>query len=161
MLIEELHQLEQLCLQKKLVLVTAESCTGGGVAYAITSIAGSSRWFDRGFVTYSNTSKQEMLGVEANTIEKCGAVSEEVAIEMAIGALNHSQADISLAITGIAGPEGGSPQKPVGTCYFAWGGSVFDSLSELQCFAGDRHAIRSQAIQFSLAKLITLIAKHY
>src|SRR5258708_6846429 len=105
----------QLLKAHKLMLTTAESCTGGQIAEAITQIAGSSQWFDRGFVTYSNAAKQEMLGVKKITLEQAGAVSAETAAEMAEGALRHSHAQISIAVTGIAGPTGGSVDKPVGT----------------------------------------------
>src|SRR3990167_5136864 len=98
-----------------LLLATAESCTGGGLSYWITSVPGSSDWYERGFVTYSNAAKIEMLGVRSATLEKFGAVSEEIAREMALGALAHSKANVSIAVTGIAGPDGGTPDKPVGT----------------------------------------------
>jgi len=101
-------------------LVTAESCTGGWVSQALTSVAGSSEWFERGFVTYSNAAKQELLGVRKKTLEIHGAVSEETASEMALGALEHSRGTLALAITGVAGPGGGTPAKPVGTVCFAW-----------------------------------------
>src|ERR1035437_4219013 len=104
---------------KGLMLTTAESCTGGWVAQAVTAIAGSSAWFERGFVTYSDAAKQEMLGVSARTLAAHGAVSEQTARKMAIGALAHSHAQVALAITGIAGPDGGSAEKPVGTVCFA------------------------------------------
>src|SRR5512141_3179299 len=107
---------------KGLMLTTAESCTGGWVAQAVTAIAGSSDWFERGFVTYSDAAKQEMLGVSAATLAAHGAVSEQTAREMAAGAIAHSRAQVALAITGIAGPSGGSPQKPVGMVCFAWTG---------------------------------------
>jgi nicotinamide-nucleotide amidase len=103
-------------------LATAESCTGGGVAYQLTETAGSSAWFERGFVTYSNLAKVEMLGVKQSTLESFGAVSEQVVRAMAEGALSHSQAQVSIAITGIAGPEGGSKEKPVGSVWFGWAG---------------------------------------
>jgi len=134
------------------MLVTAESCTGGGLAYAITAIPGSSKWFERGFVTYSNESKQELLGVSSNTLEKYGAVSEQTVIEMAHGALRNSHADFSIAITGIAGPDGGTAEKPVGTVWFAWG--TKDKIqSQLKFFQGDRKSIREQAIEYALGLL--------
>ncbi len=131
------------------LLVTAESCTGGWVAQVATSLAGSSDWFERGFVTYSNASKEELLGVRRETLERHGAVSEETAREMALGALAHSRATIALAITGIAGPGGGSPGKPVGTVCFAWagGGRV---RAETGHFAGDREAVRRQSVERAL-----------
>ena len=115
-------RLAELLKNRHAMLATAESCTGGGVAYAITAIPGSSHWFDRGFVVYTNESKIEMLGVDASLIKKHGAVSEPVARALAEGSLKHSHADYSLAITGIAGPGGGTDEKPVGTVWFAWAG---------------------------------------
>ncbi|MFU8797894.1 MAG: CinA family protein [Gammaproteobacteria bacterium] len=138
------------------MLVTAESCTGGGLAYAITAIPGSSHWFERGFVTYSNISKEELLGVKPEILEEYGSVSEEAAIEMAKGALLHSHAQFSIAITGVAGPEGGTPNKPVGTIYFAWG-SLEKIYSQRHFFKGNRYMIRKQAIAFALAKCHQLL----
>jgi nicotinamide-nucleotide amidase len=139
--------------QHQIKLVTAESCTGGGLAQAITAIPGSSGWFERGFVTYSNASKQELLGVKSSTLETYGAVSEQTAIEMAEGALRASHAQLSIAITGIAGPDGGSADKPVGTVWFAWSLNNV-TQSELQLFSGDRLSIREQAVIFALEKLL-------
>ena len=138
-------------------IVTAESCTGGGVAYAITSLPGSSKWFDRAFVTYSNAAKQQMLGVSSATLEQYGAVSEQTAIEMAQSALGLSEADISLSITGIAGPDVGTQDKPIGTVCFAWASDHFATTSIQQQFSGDRRDIRQQAIAFSLHKMMALI----
>jgi nicotinamide-nucleotide amidase len=135
-------------------LSLAESCTGGMVATAITSIAGSSAWFDRGFVTYSNAAKIDMLGVSENTLNTFGAVSEQTAAEMALGALKNSCAQISGSITGIAGPDGGSPEKPVGTVCFAWTGSDSPLATDTQLFHGDRQSIREQAAMHMLAGLI-------
>ncbi|KLV06761.1 damage-inducible protein CinA [Photobacterium aquae] len=132
------------------VAATAESCTGGGVATAITDIAGSSAWFDRAFVTYSNEAKQEMLGVAAQTLDSHGAVSEAVVREMAAGALAHSRADISVAISGIAGPGGGSESKPVGTVWFAWADRHGWISAERYLFEGDRSAVRAQAVTVAL-----------
>lgn len=132
------------------VAATAESCTGGGVATAITDIAGSSAWFDRAFVTYSNEAKQEMLGVAAQTLDSHGAVSEAVVREMAAGALAHSRADISVAISGIAGPGGGSESKPVGTVWFAWADRHGWISAERYQFDGDRSAVRAQAVTVAL-----------
>lgn len=137
-------------------LVTAESCTGGGLSYWITHIAGSSDWFERGFVTYSNAAKVEMLGVNACTLESHGAVSEQTAREMAEGALQRSNAQISIAITGIAGPTGGSAQKPVGTVWIAWAGRHLDMKTALEIFSGDRQAIRLGAIKKALEGLLEL-----
>jgi nicotinamide-nucleotide amidase len=130
-------------------LATAESCTGGWVAQAITAIAGSSDWFDRGFVTYSNEAKQEMLGVHAETLEGHGAVSEETAREMAQGALARSKATVALAVTGIAGPGGGSPEKPVGMVCFAWV-TRQAARAETKRFSGDRESVRRQSVIHAL-----------
>ncbi|UTV28201.1 CinA family protein [Photobacterium atrarenae] len=133
---------------------TAESCTGGGVSMAITEIAGSSVWFDRAFVTYSNEAKQQMLGVAAATLAEHGAVSEAVAAEMATGALVHSDASISVSVSGIAGPGGGSVLKPVGTVCFSWADRTGWTASETCHFAGDRQAVRTQAIEKALCGLL-------
>lgn len=144
--------------KRKLKLVIAESCTGGGLAYAITAISGSSDWFERGFITYSNQSKEEMLGVKPEIIKKFGAVSEETAIEMAQGALSHSAAQLSIAITGIAGPDGGTADKPVGTVWIAYGkeNKIFASHF---LFPGERDEIRHQAIEKALQQVWTYIIK--
>ena len=131
------------------VLVTAESCTGGWVAQAVTAIDGSSHWFDRGFVTYSNDAKQELLGVRGETLERHGAVSEDTAREMAQGALARSKGTVALAITGIAGPGGGSLEKPVGTVCFAWAGKR-GVRSETRRFMGDRQSVRRQSVIHAL-----------
>jgi nicotinamide-nucleotide amidase len=127
------------------MLVTAESCTGGWVAQALTSIAGSSDWFERGFITYSDDSKQDLLGVRSETLTRHGAVSEETAREMAQGALERSKGTLALAVTGVAGPGGGSAAKPVGMVCFAWAskGAV---RSETQRFSGDRESVRKQSV---------------
>jgi len=138
--------------QKK--LVTAESCTGGWVAKCCTDMAGSSAWFERGFVTYSNQAKQDQLSVAAATLEKNGAVSLAVVEEMALGALNHSQANISVAITGIAGPDGGTETKPVGTVWIAWGLQNAGVHSICFQFDGDRDSIRRQAVFEALSGII-------
>lgn len=148
---------KQLKLQKILV-ATAESCTGGWVSEAITAIPGSSSWFDRGFVTYSNAAKQEMLGVKAITLDQFGAVSEETASEMAAGALKNSQAQLSVSITGIAGPDGGSDDKPVGTVWFAWADQN-SIISKQHIFTGDRASIREQAVITALDGLLELSKK--
>jgi nicotinamide-nucleotide amidase len=139
------------------MLVTAESCTGGWVAQELTAIAGSSSWFDRGFVTYSNEAKQEMLGVRAETLAKHGAVSEETAAEMARGALEKSRGTLSLAITGIAGPSGGTPAKPVGTVCFAWATKGQAPRAETKRFPGDREAVRRQSVEHALAGMLELL----
>lgn len=134
-------------------MATAESCTGGLIAGACTDIAGSSDWFERGFVSYSNQAKTEMLGVDAALIDAHGAVSEAVALAMAQGAVAHSRAQCSLAVTGVAGPGGGSPAKPVGTVWFGW--SV-DGQSDAEClrFDGDRTAVRQQTVEHALKGLL-------
>ncbi|WP_313705511.1 CinA family protein [Massilia sp.] len=141
---------------KRLVLATAESCTGGGVSQAITEIAGSTGWFDCGFVTYSNNSKTELLDVSAALIAQFGSVSEEVAAAMAEGALSNSVADVALSTTGIAGPTGAVPGKPVGTVCFGWsrGGA---SMTERLVFQGDRHAVREQTVIHALRGLLRFI----
>lgn len=135
-------------------VATAESCTGGFVAEVLTAAAGSSAWFERGFVTYSNDAKREMLGVAAETLTRCGAVSEETAREMAAGALRHSHATRALAITGIAGPGGGTPQKPVGTVCFAWAEQQHPLRSATRHFQGDRAAVRRQSVMTALQGLL-------
>ncbi|MFZ3088280.1 MAG: CinA family protein, partial [Methylotenera sp.] len=125
-----------------LMLAMAESCTGGMTAQAITSVAGSSEWFDRGFVTYSNAAKIDMLGVSSETLDKFGAVSEQTASEMALGALKNSASQIAGSITGIAGPDGGTEAKPVGMVCFAWAGQNFPVSTDTQLFHGNREQIR-------------------
>jgi nicotinamide-nucleotide amidase len=136
------------------ILALAESCTGGMVAQAVTSIAGSSGWFDRGFVSYSNLAKIEMLGVSNKTLDTYGAVSEQTAIEMASGALINSHAKITGSITGIAGPDGGTPEKPVGTICFAWAEANKPITTITKHFQGDRQEIRQQAAITMMAGLI-------
>ncbi len=138
-------------------LSTAESCTGGMVAASITELAGSSEWFERGYVTYSNQAKSEDIDVSQNLIEQYGAVSDQVARAMAFGAKQNSGSDIALSITGIAGPTGGSPEKPVGTVCFAWVLANDQMISETKYFEGDRQQIRQQACDFSLRKLLDLL----
>lgn len=137
-------------------LAVAESCTGGWVAQCLTAIAGSSEWFERGFVTYSNEAKQEMLGVSSSLLDEQGAVSQPTAVAMATGALRHSHADWALAITGIAGPAGGSPEKPVGTVCFAWAGTDGQLATETCHFAGNREEVRAQSVARALAGLLEL-----
>ncbi len=140
-----------------LSLTSAESCTGGWVAKQITDLAGSSSIFDRGFVTYSNESKQDMLNVTKQTLDSFGAVSEQVAIEMAEGAIKNSQADIALSITGVAGPDGGTTEKPVGMVCFGWKQRNHKTLSTTIHFDGDRDSVRAQAVDFALSGVINLI----
>lgn len=146
------------CLKKRVVVATAESCTGGGVATAITRISGSAKWFDRGFVTYSNDAKREMLGVSQACLRRHGAVSEEVAREMALGALHHSPADICVAITGIAGPTGGSRAKPAGTVWFAWASRDGFVQSRGFRFPGNRVEVRLASVYVALQGLTDLLA---
>ncbi|KAF3981718.1 MAG: nicotinamide-nucleotide amidohydrolase family protein [Methylococcales symbiont of Hymedesmia sp. n. MRB-2018] len=146
-LVKLARQLGESLKHKGLKLVTAESCTGGGLAQAITDIAGSSAWFDRGFVTYSNQSKIEMLQVKQVSLEKYGAVSKQVALEMVDGALENSDADIAVAVTGIAGPTGGSEQKPVGAVYIAFKIKNKEKQCVGRSFFGDRDNIRKQVVK--------------
>lgn len=148
------EQLGRICQPHGLTVATAESCTGGWVAQVITHTAGSSAWFERGFVTYANVAKTDMLGVRSITIETFGAVSLETASEMATGALNNSNALISLSVTGIAGPTGGSAEKPVGTVCFGWCRKGDLPFCERQLFTGDRESIRRQAVIHALLGLI-------
>lgn len=140
--------------ERSLTLATAESCTGGWVAQVVTHTAGSSAWFERGFVTYANEAKIEMLGVRPQTLSCHGAVSLETAEEMATGALKNSNALISLSITGIAGPTGGSPDKPVGTVCFAWCSRGHTAEVARRQFPGNRESIRRQAVVFALEGLL-------
>jgi nicotinamide-nucleotide amidase len=132
------------------LLVTAESCTGGWVAQSVTAVGGSSEWFERGFVTYSNASKEELLGVRRETLERHGAVSEETAREMALGALAASRGTFALAITGVAGPTGGTPAKPVGMVCLAWASKDGSVRSETRHFTGDRETVRRQSVMRAL-----------
>ncbi|AAZ98148.1 CinA protein [Thiobacillus denitrificans ATCC 25259] len=158
---EELHHLA-VELSEKLrargwMLATAESCTGGWVGQLLTSLPGSSHWYERGFITYANAAKVEMLGVPADLLERHGAVSEEIASAMAAGALTYSHAQAALAVSGIAGPGGGTPQKPVGLVCYGWAladGTVMSSTCRLD---GDREEIRSRAVAASLRGLIELV----
>jgi nicotinamide-nucleotide amidase len=140
--------------KRKLKLATAESCTGGWIAQAVTSIAGSSEWFERGFVTYSNQAKRELLGVRARTLSRHGAVSEATAREMAAGALARSHAQVAVAVTGIAGPGGGTRGKPVGTVCFAWAQKKRAAESVVRRFSGGREGIRRQSVAFALRGLL-------
>jgi nicotinamide-nucleotide amidase len=147
-----------------MVLSTAESCTAGGVAYAVTIRPGSSAWFDRGFITYSNESKVQQLGVSTAYLRDYGAVSEPVARQMALGALTHSTAQIAVAVTGIAGPDGGTPEKPVGTVCFGWAirrdpAAAPWVQTATRHFDGDRAAIRTQSIVTALEETVSLLRK--
>ncbi|MFA6038221.1 MAG: CinA family protein [Legionellales bacterium] len=141
---------------QKITVCTAESCTGGYLAQMLTTLPGSSDWFDCGFVTYSNSSKQKLLNVPENTILKHGAVSEQVAISMAQGALDQSSADLAIAITGIAGPTGATADKSVGTVWFAWQLRERDAITRCEHFLGDRTAIREQAVAKALGMILQI-----
>ena len=151
------ESLAEAMLINRHLLVTAESCTGGGIAHALTSLAGSSQWFERGFVTYSNESKQDLLQVAVDTLNRYGAVSEECAGEMAAGALLNSRADIAVSVTGIAGPDGGSDDKPVGTVCFGWARRQQTPLTARTVFPGDREQVREQSIQMALQGLLDIL----
>ena len=142
--------------RRRWLMATAESCTGGMIAAACTDLAGSSNWFERGFVTYSNDAKTEMLGVDAALIAGHGAVSEEVARAMAQGALRHSRAQAAVAVTGVAGPGGGSADKPVGTVWFGWA-TPAGVVSQQRRFDGDRAAIRVATVEHALRRLVELL----
>lgn len=135
-------------------MTCAESCTGGGVAKVITDVPGSSAWFDYGFVTYSNQAKEVLVGVKAETLAQYGAVSGEVVEEMAAGALNKAGADYAIAISGIAGPDGGTPEKPVGTVWFGFAARQENGFVRRMQFDGDRNRVRQQAVQFALETLL-------
>ncbi|NGO00065.1 nicotinamide-nucleotide amidase [Grimontia sp. S25] len=137
-------------------VTTAESCTGGGISYVLTEVAGSSAWFERAFVTYSNDAKRELVGVATDTLVDHGAVSEEVVAEMAAGALKEANADFALAVSGIAGPTGGSEEKPVGMVCFGWA-TRKGIVTETCLFDGDRHEIRRNTIAHSLCRLLSYL----
>ena len=161
------EQLAEVLLQHGWMLATAESCTGGLIASRCTDLSGSSQWFERGFVTYSNEAKHEMLGVDSALIAEHGAVSEAVAQAMALGALRHSRAQVSVAVTGVAGPTGGSADKPVGTVWLAWatpsdagptlGAETAWVKTEVMHFEGDRAAVREATVQHALTVLLDLL----
>lgn len=148
--------LARLLLNKGWFLATAESCTGGLIAASCTDLAGSSQWFERGFVTYSNAAKSELLGIDAALINTHGAVSEAVVRAMALGALSHAHAQVTIAVTGVAGPGGGSADKPVGTVWLAWA-TPAGMTSELQHFAGDRAAVRHATVRRALTRLADIL----
>ena len=151
------EQISERLIKNKKRLTVAESCTGGWIAKVLTDLAGSSAWFERGFVTYSNDAKHEMLGVNKSTIEAYGAVSQETVNEMALGALKNSHADYSLSVSGIAGPSGGSADKPVGLVWFAWAYQDTVITSEIKIFSGDRNEVREQAVFHALTELVSFI----
>jgi len=154
------EQTGRLLLEQGLTLATAESCTGGGLAFLLTSVAGSSDWFERGLVTYSNESKIELLGVSPATIEQSGAVSEATAVEMAEGTLAHTSVDLSVAITGIAGPGGGTADKPVGTVCFAWSQRQGETISATIRFDGDRQQVRELSILTALQGVMDRVERN-
>ncbi|MBI2311940.1 MAG: CinA family protein [Betaproteobacteria bacterium] len=143
--------------RNEMMLATAESCTGGWLGQAVTAVAGSSDWYERGFITYTYISKREMLGVRDETLERYGAVSEAAVREMAEGALAHSHAQVAAAISGIAGPSGGSREKPVGTVCFAWALKGGATLSETRQLDGDRDEVRRQSVEIALSGLLDLL----
>ena len=143
--------------QHGVMLATAESCTGGWVAQVVTGVAGSSEWFERGFISYSNTAKRELLGVSTDVLVRQGAVSEPTARAMAEGTCARSHAQVTLAITGIAGPSGGSPEKPIGTVCFAWSGRKRATHSLTERFSGNREAVRRQAVARALQGLLEFL----
>lgn len=145
--------------QQSHVLVTAESCTGGGIATAITEVSGSSAWFDRAFVTYSNEAKMEMLQVSESTLDQYGAVSEETVKEMALGALQYSRGTYAISVSGIAGPTGGTDEKPVGTVCFAWANAQGELEIETMNFNGSREEVRLQACWHALEHLEDMLDK--
>ncbi|HSM98059.1 MAG TPA: nicotinamide-nucleotide amidohydrolase family protein [Gallionella sp.] len=149
----------ELLKSQGMMLTTAESCTGGGVAQAITGVAGSSAWFERGFVTYSNLSKQQMLGVREATIRQHGAVSEMTVREMVAGALANSGAQMALAVTGIAGPDGGTADKPVGTVWIAWGIKQGETRAQRYQLAGNRAEVRLQSVRIALQGVLNLLSR--
>ena len=153
------EQLGKLLMMQHLMLTTAESCTGGLLAEMITQIPGSSNWFERGFITYSNNSKREMLGVSNDTLESFGAVSEQTACAMVEGALTNSRANVAVAITGIAGPDGATDNKPVGTVCLAWQREGQQIQSVTVQFKGDRQEVRQQACLMAMQGLIDLLEK--
>lgn len=148
------HELGVQMLQRNWRVATAESCTGGGIATAITAIAGSSSWFDCGIVSYANSAKEKLLGVSSKSLDQYGAVSEEVVIEMVRGVLSVSAANLAVAVSGVAGPGGGSPEKPVGTVWFAWATSSGLVTTKQTKFSGDRRDIQNQAVIFALEGLL-------
>lgn len=152
-LFELSKQVGQALAQRGATVTTAESCTGGWIAKVITDVAGSSAWFERGFVTYSNQAKQQLIGVMPQTLEMYGAVSESVVREMSAGALRAAQADYAVAVSGIAGPDGGSAEKPVGTVWFGFASHHGQNCARQALFSGDRDAVRRQATEFALRTL--------
>lgn len=152
-----MQQLARLAVEQEQVIATAESCTGGLIAAALTDLAGSSHWFDRGLVTYSNEAKQEVLGVSPETLQRSGAVSAACVAEMAQGALARSRASIAVSVSGVAGPDGGSDEKPVGTVWMAWASRDYGHRTRHFLFAGDRDRVRQQTVTEALRGIIECI----
>ncbi len=144
---------------RALTLATAESCTGGWIGEAVTMVPGSSAWYERGFITYTNVAKHEMLGVVLATLDEFGAVSEQTVRAMAAGALANSRAQVAVAVSGVAGPSGGTPGKPVGTVCLAWARGDGEPIAETRHFAGDREAVRKQSVERALAGVLELVLK--
>jgi nicotinamide-nucleotide amidase len=160
-LIDELSLELAACLrEQQLTITTAESCTGGGIAQAITDVPGSSQWFSHGFVTYSNAAKQQLINVPPSLIQHHGAVSQQVVEAMAIGALNVANSDLAVAVSGVAGPSGGTPEKPVGTVWIAWLLKSQPVTSQLFVFSGDRKNIRNQSVVESFKGSLETLRKN-
>jgi len=153
-ILQKVAELSQALLEAKVMVATAESCTGGMVAEALTAVAGSSAWFERAFIAYSYESKCEMLGVHPVTIQEHGSVSKQCVEEMAIGALQNAHVQLTVSLSGIAGPDGGSPAKPVGTVWIAWAGQHMSVVSRRFQFDGDRRSIREQATLAALEGML-------
>jgi len=147
------QQLGRRLLERRAVVTTAESCTGGGIAEAITAVSGSSQWFECAYIAYANSAKQKLLAVEQNLLDQFGAVSKQVVEQMALGAIKASQADYAVAVSGIAGPDGGTADKPVGTVWICWA-TPKATISEKFTLIGDRHSVREQAVKISLQQLL-------
>jgi nicotinamide-nucleotide amidase len=156
-LLQQSQLLGEKLLARDWRVATAESCTGGGIAAAITAVSGSSSWFEVGIVSYANSAKEQLLHVKPQTLEQHGAVSQAVVEEMVAGVLAVSSADIAVAVSGVAGPSGGTPEKPVGTVWFAWGLASGETQSECFQFKGDRVAVQSQAVEQGLIGLLKLL----
>jgi nicotinamide-nucleotide amidase len=152
-------QLGAQLLARSYFITTAESCTGGGIAQAITDITGSSQWFSHGFVSYSNRAKQQLLDVGEADIKRYGAVSPQIVEQMAMGALKAAQANVAIAVSGVAGPDGGTEEKPVGTVWIAWGVKNNPIITRCYNFSGDRKSIRNQTVNESLSAAISLLEK--
>jgi len=153
------RELGELCRRHGALVACAESCTAGWIGKRITDLPGSSAWFDRGFITYSDAAKQEMLGVRAETLERHGAVSAETAAEMAAGAIARSRASLAVAVTGVAGPDGGTEAKPVGTVWLAWCRRAGEPDCELRHFSGDRENVRRAAVRAALEGLVRRVGE--